>query len=224
MDSTQTLPPAIIGIGKNYLEHAKETGMEVPPEYPLIFYKNPSALCRSGDPIVIPKICQHPAPQVDYEGELAVIIGQDCKDVKKEDALSVVGGYAVANDVSARWWQRKGSGGQFCRGKSFDTFCPLSAMTPASAVWDPQALRIVTWLNGEIMQDSSTKEMIFSVADIIAALTDGTTLKAGTVILTGTPAGVGDARDPKVYLKEGDLVEIEIEGVGKLSNKVTEEK
>lgn len=139
------------------------------------------------------------------------------------DALTVIGSYAVANDVSARWWQKKGSAGQFNRGKGFDTFCPLSEPVPASAVPDPQALRIVTRVNGEIMQDSSTNLMIFNVATIVHELSRGTTLLAGTVILTGTPAGVGDARKPPIYLKHGDIVEIEIEGVGKLTNKVEED-
>ncbi len=137
--------------------------------------------------------------------------------------MSCVGGYAVANDVSARWWQRKGSGGQFNYGKSFDTFCPLSEPVPASAVADPQALRIVTKLNGEVMQDASTSAMIFNVKTLIHHLSQGTTLLAGTVILTGTPAGVGDARKPPIYLKNGDEVEITIDGVGVLSNKVIEE-
>ncbi len=148
-------PPAIIGIGKNYLEHAKETGLDKPPEYPLIFFKNPSAIAKSGDDIVIPKICKFNGPQVDYEGELAVIIGKDCKNVSEDEALSYVSHYAVANDVSARWWQRKGSSGQFNFGKGFDSFCPLSAPVPADGI-DPQALRIVTKLNGEVMQDEST--------------------------------------------------------------------
>ena len=111
--------------------------MTAPPENLVIFFKNPTALCKNGDAIVIPKICQENGPQVDYEGELAVIIGKTCKNVTKEEALEYVGGYAVAHDVSARWWQRKGSGGQFCRGKSFDTFCPMSEPVEASAVKDP---------------------------------------------------------------------------------------
>ena len=158
----------MIGIGKNYLEHAKEMGTESPPEYPLVFFKNPQAVTSNGAPIVIPAICKLNGPQVDYEGELAVIIGKPCKDVKEEDALDYVGGYAVANDVSARWWQKKGSGGQFCRGKSFDTFCPLSEPVIASQVADPQNLRIVTKLNGNEMQNESTKAMIFSVKQIIS--------------------------------------------------------
>jgi 2-keto-4-pentenoate hydratase/2-oxohepta-3-ene-1,7-dioic acid hydratase in catechol pathway len=126
----------------------------------------------------------------------------------------------VANDVSARWWQREGGGGQFCRGKSFDTFCPLSAPVPATAVPDPQALRVVTRLNGQVMQDASTGLMIHSVARIIADLSRGMTLLAGTVLLTGSPAGVGFGRTPKVFLKDGDLIEVEIAGVGHLRNRV----
>ena len=140
-----------------------------------------------------------------------------------EEALSVVGGYAVANDVSARWWQRKGSGGQFNYGKSFDSFCPLSDPVPASAVPDPQNLRIITKLNGDVMQNESTSAMIFNVKTLIHHLSQGTTLLAGTVILTGTPSGVGDARKPPIYLKNGDIVEITIDGVGTLTNKVIEE-
>lgn len=167
MQAISARPPAIMAIGKNYLEHAKETGMDKPPENPLIFYKNPSALCQSGDNIVIPKICKFNGPQVDYEGELAIIIGKDCKDVSKEDAYSVISGYAVINDVSARWWQRKGSGGQFNFGKSFDTFCPMTVPKPASEVPDPQNLRIVTKLNGTVMQDGNTKDMIFDIKTLI---------------------------------------------------------
>ena len=197
--------------------------MDRPLDYPLIFFKNPSALCQNGDNIVIPKICKQNGPQVDYEGELAVIIGKDCKNVSKEDAYSVIGSYAVINDVSARWWQKKGSGGQFNFGKGFDTFCPMTVPVPASQVADPQNLRIVTKLNGTVMQDSNTQLMIFDIKTLINHLSQGTTLLAGTVILTGTPSGVGDARVPPVYLKNGDVVEIEIENVGVLTNKVVEE-
>jgi 2-keto-4-pentenoate hydratase/2-oxohepta-3-ene-1,7-dioic acid hydratase in catechol pathway len=132
----------------------------------------------------------------------------------------VIGGYAAANDVTARWWQREGGGGQFCRGKGFDTFCPMSAVTSASAVPDPQALRIVTRLNGVVMQDSSTSLMIHSVARIVSELSRGTTLLAGTVIITGTPSGVGFGRSPKVFLQAGDVVEVEIAGVGRTRNPV----
>tara|TARA_B100001059_G_scaffold145174_1_gene145132 strand:- start:43 stop:729 length:687 start_codon:yes stop_codon:yes gene_type:complete len=212
-------PPAIICIGRNYLEHARELGNEV-DENPIVFFKNPGSLCASGDSIRIPDICNDPAAQVDFEGELAVLIGRDAKNVTEKDALGHVGGYAVANDVSARWWQKHGSGGQYCRGKSFDTFCPITSFVPAESVPDPQNLELKTWVNGTLMQSASTSTMLFSVATLIAELSRGMTLLAGTYLLTGTPAGVGAGRDPKVFLKTGDLIEIEISGVGRLENSV----
>lgn len=215
-------PPAIVAIGKNYLDHATEMGGK-PPEHLMVFTKNPASVVGDGEAIRIPALCRTNGPQVDWEGELAVIIGRDCKDVSVEQALSFVSGYAVANDVSARWWQIKGSGGQYCRGKGFDTFCPMSAPVPASAVPDPQALRIVTRVNGTIMQDAGTDGMVFGVARIISDLSQGTTIMAGTVILTGTPAGVGAGRTPPVFLKHGDVVEVSIPGVGSLRNPVIEE-
>jgi 2-keto-4-pentenoate hydratase/2-oxohepta-3-ene-1,7-dioic acid hydratase in catechol pathway len=217
----RTLPPAILAIGRNYAEHAAEMGSAA-PERPLVFMKNPAAVIGDGDAIVIPPICREPGPQVDFEGELAVIIDRDCRDVAPADALAFVRGYACANDVSARWWQKEGSGGQFCRGKSFDTFCPLGPLVPASAVPDPQALAIRTRVNGVVMQESTTALMLFTVAELVAELSRGMTLLAGTVILTGTPAGVGAARKPPVFLGQGDVVEVEIDGVGTLSNPVIE--
>ena len=213
-------PPAIICIGRNYAAHASELGNER-PERPVVFYKNPAALAADGDPVVIPPICDEFGPQVDYEGELAVVIGRDARDVAPESALDHVSGYAGANDVSARWWQKEGSGGQYCRGKSFDGFCPVSTPVPASEVPDPQDLRLVTRLNGEVVQDASTAEMLFPVTTLVAELSRGTTLLAGTLLLTGTPAGVGAARDPQRFLADGDLVEIEIPGVGRLSNPIS---
>jgi 2-keto-4-pentenoate hydratase/2-oxohepta-3-ene-1,7-dioic acid hydratase in catechol pathway len=215
----RTIPPAILCIGKNYSDHAAEMGGKA-PEALVMFMKNPASACGDGDSIVIPPICDEHGPQVDYEGELALIVGRDCRDVPEQDALSVLAGYAAANDVTARWWQREGGGGQFCRGKGFDTFCPIGAMVPASAVRDPQSLRVVTRLNGTVMQDSSTSLMLHPVARIIAELSRGTTLLAGTVILTGTPAGVGFGRNPKVFMQAGDVVEVEIEGVGHVRNPV----
>lgn len=215
----RTNPPAILCIGKNYSDHAAEMGGKA-PEALVMFMKNPASACGDGDSIVIPPICDEHGPQVDYEGELALIVGRDCRDVPEQDALSVLAGYAAANDVTARWWQREGGGGQFCRGKGFDTFCPIGAMVPASAVRDPQSLRVVTRLNGTVMQDSSTSLMLHPVARIIAELSRGTTLLAGTVILTGTPAGVGFGRNPKVFMQAGDVVEVEIEGVGRVRNPV----
>ena len=216
------LPPAILCIGRNYADHAAEMGGKT-DERPLVFMKNPASACRNGDEIVIPAICRENGPQVDYEGELAVEIARDCRDVAEADALSFVAGYRVANDVSARWWQQQGSGGQFCRGKSFDTFCPMSDLVPASAVPDQQALGIETLLNGVRMQHAPTSLMVFKVAFLIAELSRGTTLAAGTIILTGTPAGVGAGRKPPVFLKDGDLIEVRIPGVGHLANRVREE-
>jgi 2-keto-4-pentenoate hydratase/2-oxohepta-3-ene-1,7-dioic acid hydratase in catechol pathway len=215
----RTIPPAILCIGKNYSDHAAEMGGKA-PEALVMFMKNPASVCGDGDSIVIPHICDEHGPQVDFEGELALIVGRDCRDVREHDALSVLAGYAAANDVTARWWQREGGGGQFCRGKGFDTFCPIGAMVPASAVRDPQSLRVVTRLNGTVMQDSSTSLMLHPVARIISELSRGTTLLAGSVILTGTPAGVGFGRNPKVFMQAGDVVEVEIEGVGRVRNPV----
>ena len=205
-------PPAIICIGRNYAAHASEFGHDT-QDHPVVFFKNPASVIGDGESIVIPPVCDENGPQVDYEGELAVVLGSDARDVDERNALSHVAGYAVANDVSARWWQTQGSGGQYCRGKSFDTFCPMSEMVPAAGITDPQALRITTDLNGERVQDASTADMIFPVATLISELSRGLTLLAGTVILTGTPAGVGSARDPKVFLADGDVVEI-TENVG----------
>ena len=212
-------PPAIVAIGKNYADHAAEMGGAAPVQL-VVFHKNPCAACGDGDAIVIPAICDEHGPQVDFEGELAFIIGRDAKDVPEDRALSFVSGYAAANDVSARWWQREGGGGQFSRGKSFDTFCPIGPVAPATSVPDPQALRIVTRVNGHVMQDAPTSGMIRSVARIIAEVSRGTTLAAGTVVLTGTPAGVGFGRKPPVFLKDGDVVEVEIAGVGRVRNPV----
>jgi 2-keto-4-pentenoate hydratase/2-oxohepta-3-ene-1,7-dioic acid hydratase in catechol pathway len=215
----RSYPPAILAIGRNYAEHAAEMKGEV-SDNPVVFMKNPASIIGNGEAIIIPSICDHPSEQVDYEGELAVILGSDCRDVNQADALAHISGYAIANDVSARWWQKSGSGGQFVRGKSFDTFCPLSAPVPARTIADPQNLRITTRLNGEIMQDSNTKMMIFPIARLIADLSQGLTLLAGTVLLTGTPAGVGAARTPPRFLRDGDIVEITIDSLGTLKNNV----
>jgi len=212
-------PPAIFACGRNYAEHAREMAGEA-PERPVIFMKNPASVIGDGRTIIIPPICDEHGPQVDYEGELAVILGRDCRDVDEAAAPDCIAAYAAANDVSARWWQKQGSGGQFVRGKSFDTFCPLGPPVPAAMVGDPQALRLVTRLNGEVVQDARTSEMIFPVARLVAELSRGTTLLAGTVILTGTPAGVGAARTPPRFLEDGDVVEVEIERIGVLRNPV----
>jgi len=215
--------PAILAVGRNYADHARELGNDV-PDRPMIFMKNPASVIGDGDPIMIPS-CTGPdeggPDQVDYEGELAVILARDVRNVAPERALECVAGYAAANDVTARWWQKQGSGGQFCRGKSFDSFCPIGIMTAASKVPDPQALHIVTLLNGDIVQDASTSTMIHSVATLIAELSRDMTLLAGTVILTGTPSGVGSALIPPRFLHPGDEIEVRIEGVGHVRNPVT---
>jgi 2-keto-4-pentenoate hydratase/2-oxohepta-3-ene-1,7-dioic acid hydratase in catechol pathway len=221
----------IIGIGRNYAEHAKEQSADVPTR-PMVFTKSPLTAILDGEEIVIPKVCQDKAnggDQTDFEAELAVIIGpgkagQHCRDVPRERALDFVLGYACANDVSARWWQKEGSGGQFCRGKSFDTFCPLGpTVVPALEIPDPQNLRVRCRVNGQTMQDASTSQMIFPVATLIADLSRGCTLLPGTTILTGTPSGVGMARKPPAWLKDGDVVEVEIEKIGVLKNRVRAE-
>ncbi|MEY3026304.1 MAG: hypothetical protein RL136_600 [Planctomycetota bacterium] len=216
------IPPAILAIGRNYADHAAEMGGKT-DERPMVFMKNPASVCRNGDEIVIPPICREHGPQVDYEGELAIEIGRNCRDVSEADALTVIAGYRVANDVSARWWQKDGSGGQFCRGKSFDTFCPLSDIVPAGAIEDPQDLDITTVLNGETVQKANTALMVFPVRTLIAELSRGMTLLEGTIILTGTPAGVGAGRTPPLFLRNGDTVEVRISGIGHLVNRVREE-
>lgn len=217
--TTPLRPPAILCLGRNYADHASELGHDA-PDRPMVFMKNPASVIGDGEAIVIPSICDEPEEQVDFEGELALIIGRDVRDVDEAEALDCISGYAAANDVSARWWQKHGSGGQFVRGKSFDTFCPIGPVCPASKVGDPQSLRLITRLNGEIMQDANTSLMLFPIAPTIAELSRGMTLLKGTVILTGTPSGVGAGRKPPRFLREGDVVEIEIEGVGRVRNPV----
>ncbi|MFG0326106.1 MAG: fumarylacetoacetate hydrolase family protein [Phycisphaerales bacterium JB037] len=209
----------IIGIGRNYAEHATEQGAEI-PDRPMVFAKSPASACLHGDAIVVPKVCQD-REQVDFEAELAVIIGTAARDVSEADALGHVLGYACGNDVSARWWQKQGSGGQFCRGKSFDTFCPLGPrVVPPAEIPDPQTLPIRCTVSGEEMQRDSTASMMFPVARLISDLSRGATLMPGTVIMTGTPSGVGMARSPQRFLRDGDVVEVEIEGIGTLRNPV----
>ena len=220
-------PPAILCIGKNYADHAAELaepGALKLPERPVLFMKNPASVIGHGEAIELPPVVHtddHDPPiGVDYEGELAVILGCDARDVPEAEAREVIAAVACANDVSQRWWQWHGSGGQWCRGKSFDTFCPLGEPAPISAIADLQKLELTTRLNGEVVQQASTATMIFPVARLIAELSQGTTLLAGSVILTGTPAGVGAGRKPPRFLRDGDVVEVEISGVGLLSNPV----
>ena len=214
-------PTAILCIGLNYRKHAEEGKAKI-PEWPVLFMKSPAAVQNPGDPILLPTKLK--STQVDYECELAVVIGKTCKNVSKADALHYVLGYTCANDVSARDWQKDFGGSQWCRGKTFDTFCPLGpCLVTANEIPNPNALRIKTILNGEALQDWTTEDMIFDVRTLIEFLSGSTTLLPGTVILTGTPHGVGMARDPKVFLKPGDTCSIEIEKIGLLTNPVLDE-
>jgi len=215
------VPADILCIGLNYREHAKESGGQI-PENPMLFIKAGSSLQNPFDPILIPRR----SSQIDYECELAVVIGKAAKHVSRERALDYVLGYTAANDVSSRDWQREKSlgGGQFARGKSFDTFCPLGpAIVTRDEIKNPNALRIKTILNGQVMQDNTTADMIFDVPALIESLSSTMTLRAGSVILTGTPQGVGFARTPPVWLKAGDRCVVEVEGIGRLENPVKNE-
>ncbi|KAL6365719.1 hypothetical protein LRP88_01720 [Fusarium phalaenopsidis] len=206
--------PIIICIGLNYKTHAEEAKLTV-PKYPAVFTKPADALTGPTDNIPV-----HPdaRPMLDFEGELGVVIGKDAKNVTDAAALDFVLGYTASNDVSARNFQLpEVSGGQFCYAKSFDGFAPIGhAIVHPSELPDPIASRITTKVNGEIKQDSNTDDMIFGVRQIISHLSRGTTLRKGTVIMTGTPSGVGYFR--KEFLNSGDVVEVEIEGVGKVQN------
>jgi len=218
-------PPAILGIGKNYADHAAELsdalGVEL-PQHPVVFCKNPASVIASGEAIQLPPVVRTDALGVDYEGELAVILGADARDVSEAGARAVIASVACANDVSQRWWQWRAGGSQWNRGKSFDTFCPLGEPVPIAAIADLQNLELTTRLNGEVVQRANTGQMIFSVARLIAELSRGTTLMAGTVLLTGTPAGVGAGRTPPRFLRDGDVVEVELGGVGLLRNPVVQ--
>ena len=212
-------PANLFCIGKNYLEHAAEFDGGSAPARPIVFIKPSTTLTHPGLPIRLPACSTQ--PEVDYEGELAVVIGTPGRDIPKAHAMVHVLGYTIAHDVSARWWQKVGGGGQWARGKGFDTFCPLGpVLVTADEIPDPQNLNITTTLNGQVMQQGNTRDMIFPVDELIAFLSKDTTLLPGTVILTGTPAGVGAARKPPVFLKSGDEVSIEIDGIGKLTNPV----
>jgi 2-keto-4-pentenoate hydratase/2-oxohepta-3-ene-1,7-dioic acid hydratase in catechol pathway len=212
-------PGNILCIGLNYHAHAEETGQQV-TEHPILFMKPTGALNHPDDEILLPA-CSLRGPEVDYEAELAVVIGSAARNVSEDEALNHVLGYTCANDVSARRWQKHAGGGQWVRGKSFDTFCPLGpVLVTRDEIPDPQTLAVRCLLNGEVMQDGHTSDMIFSVARLISELSQDTTLQPGTVILTGTPPGVGVARTPPLFLKEGDHVTIEIEKIGQLSSPV----
>jgi 2-keto-4-pentenoate hydratase/2-oxohepta-3-ene-1,7-dioic acid hydratase in catechol pathway len=207
-------PQKIVCVGLNYRDHAEEQGVPL-PEWPILFSKWPNTLIGPGDPIVLPAISE----QIDYEAELGVVIGKRVKGASPDNALEAVAGYLCLNDVSARDLQFGDK--QWTRGKSPDTFCPVGELVPAADVTDPQVLRIRAILNGDVMQDSNTSNMVFGVADIVSFITQVITLEPGDLIATGTPAGVGVFRDPPVFLKAGDEITIEIEGLGSLTNPVT---
>jgi 2-keto-4-pentenoate hydratase/2-oxohepta-3-ene-1,7-dioic acid hydratase in catechol pathway len=215
------VPTDILCIGLNYRAHAAESNSPI-PKVPMLFIKASGTLNNPNDPILLPRMSQ----QIDYEAELAVVIGKTAKYVKKENALDYVFGYTCANDVSARDWQRDKNlgGGQFARGKSFDSFCPLGPwIVTKDEIPNPNDLKIRSILNGQVMQDYTTSDMIFDVPTLIESLSSTLTLKPGSVILTGTPHGVGFARTPPVWLRPGDTITVELEKIGSLSNPVATE-
>ncbi len=210
-------PGKIVAIGLNYMDHIEEAGLDV-PRHPLVFAKLPTSVIGDGDPIVVDRALTE---RVDWEVELAVVVGRTMRDVAPEDALDHVLGYTVANDVSARDVQEREP--QLVRAKSFDSFCPLGpVVVPAAEIADPQALALRTRVNGETVQDSTTAQMVFGVAELLAYCSRGFTLEPGDVLLTGTPRGCGEFLDPPRSLRHGDVVEVEIDGIGTLRNPVVE--
>jgi 2-keto-4-pentenoate hydratase/2-oxohepta-3-ene-1,7-dioic acid hydratase in catechol pathway len=205
--------PKVICVGLNYSDHTSESQMEL-PKAPLLFGKFANSLCGDGDAIVLPDGVGH----VDGEAELTVVIGRTASRVSKDDALEFVEGWTCANDVSARDYQF--GDGQWFRGKSLDTFCPVGPRVVPRDELDPSDLRIVQRLNGETLQDSRTSNLIFDIPTLVSYASEAMTLERGDLILTGTPEGVGFFRDPKVALAAGDVMEVEIEGIGVLRNEV----
>jgi 2-keto-4-pentenoate hydratase/2-oxohepta-3-ene-1,7-dioic acid hydratase in catechol pathway len=214
-------PPNILALGFSYGKHAGETESKS-PESPVLFIKATNSLIGPGDSIVLPKAGPD---EVDYEAELVIVIGKRAKNVSIKDAMEHILGYTCANDVSARDWQMIKQKKQWARGKSFDTFCPLGPyIVTKDEVPDPNNLRIQSILNGKVMQDSNTSDMLFSVAEIVSDVSQSLTLLPGTVILTGTPEGVGFVRKPPVFLRQGDVITIVIDKLGELTNTVSMEK
>lgn len=212
------VPPAIFCVGLNYRHHAQEAGMAV-PEHPVVFLKSANALQDPGAPIVIPAGAG--STEIDYECELVIVVGRKCKNVARENALDYVLGYTSGNDVSSRDWQLRMGGTQWCRGKSFDTFAPIGpCLVTKDDIPNPNALRIQTLLNGEVMQDSNTDDLIFDVPTLVHELSKVMTLDPGDIIITGTPSGVAMARNPQPWLKAGDVCEVEIEKIGVLRNNI----
>jgi len=208
-------PPNILALGMNYRRHADELGAGY-PEFPILFIKSNTSIAGPGDTILLPKAGPM---EVDYEAELAVVIGSKAKNVAREEALQYVLGYTCANDVSARDWQFRKQNKQWSRGKSFDTFCPIGPfIVTRDEIHDHRNLQISALLNGGVVQDSFTSDMIFDIGQIVSDLSRSMTLLPGTVILTGTPEGVGFTRKPPIFLRPGDIITVSIEGIGELTN------
>jgi 2-keto-4-pentenoate hydratase/2-oxohepta-3-ene-1,7-dioic acid hydratase in catechol pathway len=214
--------PSILCVGLNFKKHADECNLPE-PEYPVIFTKFPTSVCATGEPIVVPKCAQDPV-EVDYEVELGIVIGETCKNCSVEEAPEKILGYVVANDVSARLWQTLRGGGQWGRAKSFDSFCPVGSTMGLAEDFDGNSLSVSTTVNGITLQDSHTSDFIFNVGEVVSFLSTGTTLQAGTLILTGTPWGVGMGRGGSTYLKEGDEVTVSVQEIGSVTNTVVYEK
>lgn len=212
-------PPQIFAIGLNYRAHAIEFNNPI-PDYPVVFMKSITSILAPGREIIIP--AEAASTFVDYEVELAIVIGKEATNVKPEQAFDYILGYTIANDVTARDWQKgKKSGGQWSRAKSFDTFCPLGPwIVTKDEIPDPNTLVLQSRINGELRQNSNTSDMIFSVSELVAFVTQNTTLLPGSVILTGTPSGVGAGLEPKIRLKPGDEVRLTIDNIGDLVNTV----
>src|SRR6266849_3278287 len=222
-DDISLLPPVlrpgkVICLGLNYRDHAAEAGMAV-PDYPVLFHKVAGSLVGHKQPVIIPRV----SSRIDYEGELAVIIGKRGKYIAEQDALAYIAGYCVANDVSARDLQFRTS--QWTSGKMLDTFGPLGpALVTKDEVPDPDSLAIRTILNGQVMQDANTADMIFRVSRIVSYISEIVTLEPGDVIMTGTPPGIGNTRKPQVFMKPGDTITVEIERLGTLTNPLVAEE
>lgn len=218
LEAPVSRPGKIIALGKNYLGHIKETGSET-PKFPIIFAKFPSCVIGPNDSIPMPKI----SDKIDWEVELAIVIGKTCKDVSESKALEYIAGYTIVNDVTARDLQR--GDGQWIRGKSLDSFCPMGpCIVTKDELGDAHGLKMHTKINGEVKQDSSTSNMMFNVPQILSHLSKAFTLEPGDVIATGTPSGVGFVRDPPEFLKAGDTIEQYIEKIGYLRNSVVKLK
>ncbi len=217
LDAPILRPPKFFGVGLNYADHIAESGLE-PPAHPTIFNKQSTCVTGPNAPIHLPRA----SSALDYEGELGFVIGRRCRHVSRDDARDVIAGYLVVNDVSVRDWQLRVP--TWTMGKSFDTHGPIGPwLVSADEIPDPHALRLRTWVNGELRQESSTKELIFDCFALVEHLSTAFTLEPGDIVATGTPGGVGIAQKPPVLLKVGDVVRIEIEGIGQIENPVVAE-